>query len=373
MKLAMTIMVRDEADIIAPMLDHHLDQGVDVVIVTDNGSKDGTLSILQSYADRGLIDLRSDPIHKKQQSQTVTAMARDAYTHYGADWVINADADEFWLPVDRHLTLSQVFDKIPKELRSFVVPVVDMTGPPAMHGSGMSRLIYRDLRTTEQLNELGLLAHSTHDSVHVGDRHVEVAQGNHYVSIASAGEPEPELSIEVLHLPWRSWDQYRKKVENAGRAYAASDMTPSPNHHGIRDYHRLQRGTLFAHYIARHPDDQAIKRGLESGEFAEETVLAQRAAPVADDRVDAFTESIARADGLELVAHENALRQLTTEFEGARHEALAKEHALRTELESAGARVRELEHDVQALRNRRAVRLIDGVATRVRRLRARPR
>ena len=38
MILAITLMVRDEADVIPAWLDHHVAQGFDVFVITDNGS-----------------------------------------------------------------------------------------------------------------------------------------------------------------------------------------------------------------------------------------------------------------------------------------------------------------------------------------------
>jgi hypothetical protein len=47
MKLVMTLLVRNEADIIEANLDYHLAQGVDFVIVTDHGSSDETVELLR--------------------------------------------------------------------------------------------------------------------------------------------------------------------------------------------------------------------------------------------------------------------------------------------------------------------------------------
>ena len=50
----MAMKVRDEADIIELNLRYHHAQGVDEFIVTDNGSTDGTLEVLERWRDRRL-------------------------------------------------------------------------------------------------------------------------------------------------------------------------------------------------------------------------------------------------------------------------------------------------------------------------------
>ncbi len=48
-KLIMTLLVRDEADILEYNICHHLNQGVDFIIAIDNGSIDKTPDILRKY------------------------------------------------------------------------------------------------------------------------------------------------------------------------------------------------------------------------------------------------------------------------------------------------------------------------------------
>ncbi len=106
MTLVMTLLARDEIDVVDSWLSFHLNAGVDLVIATDNRSQDGTTEVLEEYARSGQVHLIREPGEDLRQDEWVTRMARLAATEYGADWVINSDADEFWWP--RGASLSEV-------------------------------------------------------------------------------------------------------------------------------------------------------------------------------------------------------------------------------------------------------------------------
>ena len=95
MRLVQTMLVRDEIDIIDAQISYHLNAGVDFVIVTDHDSRDGTSEVLDAYERDGQL-LRIPRAGKMYESAWRSHMARLAATEYGADWVINTDADEFW-------------------------------------------------------------------------------------------------------------------------------------------------------------------------------------------------------------------------------------------------------------------------------------
>lgn len=269
-------MVRDEADIVGAMLTHHRAQGVDHVIVTDNASIDGTLDVLELFEREGFVTLWHDPVHRKQQGEAVTKMARYAHTDLGADWVINADADEFWVAQDGSLTIREVLESLPSELDVFRVPVVNLTGAPARVGSGLRRLDLRDLREPETLRESGIPFHPTPNAVHRGHADVVIAQGNHRAEAPGWPAGQVRSELEVLHLPWRSWSQYEYKVKVSGEAYTRNpDLAPSPRHHGMLDYRRLNEGWLEAAYVAKHPSPDEATAGLADGSFVREERLKQ--------------------------------------------------------------------------------------------------
>lgn len=378
MKIAMTVMVRDEADIIAAMLEHHIKQGIDTIIVTDNGSIDGTTQILEDFASRGLIDLRHDPVHKKQQYTVVTQMARDAYTQFGADWVINADADEFFIAVDPALTVADALRMTPTSIRAFTVPVTNMVGPPALSGTGLQRLVYRDRRSAEELQNKGLMAHPTSNSIHAGDADIEISQGNHFVSLEQEGEPPAAAAIEVLHFPSRSWQQYRNKVEISGTAYANNpDLLPSPNHHGLRDFARLKTGILLPYYLARHPTPDPNDEAVQRGDLIKDRRIADAlASPEPDTQLTAADMSF----DSHLFEYENRLeasrleksRRAAADIQrlDAENQALKSDVThLRDKITEYGQVVEDLQKELSAYRARRTVRLVDKATALLSRIR----
>jgi hypothetical protein len=93
-------MVRDEVDIIDLTLDHLLRQGVEHVLVADNGSTDGTLERLRERARTDeRVHVAVDREGRFFQGAKMTRLAQVA-AMAGADWIVPVDADELWFAPD---------------------------------------------------------------------------------------------------------------------------------------------------------------------------------------------------------------------------------------------------------------------------------
>ena len=260
MKLVMTLLVRDEQDIVRENLDFHLAQGVDQVIVTDNGSEDATAEILREYEARGVVRLLFEASDDYSQGRWVTRMARLAATE-GADWVINNDADEFWWP--RAGSLKSTFEQLGDQVGVLVARRQNFVPRPEDGRPFWERMT---LRERESLNPLGKplppkLAHRAHPGI-------TVAQGNHKVEGAELGERLDDGSIEILHFPMRTYAQFENKIVKGGRAYARNRELPERTGRTWRRlYETWEQGGLRDHY------DENVVDEVPQAELLEDTRL----------------------------------------------------------------------------------------------------
>src|SRR5262249_47813177 len=107
----LTLVVRDEVDIVDAHIAFHLNAGVDVVLVIDHGSSDGTSEILERYAREGHVRVFREEGRGTDQGAWMTRLAALAATEERADWVLLSDGDEFWWP--RSGSLKDVLEAIP--------------------------------------------------------------------------------------------------------------------------------------------------------------------------------------------------------------------------------------------------------------------
>jgi hypothetical protein len=269
MKLVLTVLARDEADIIDAQVAFHLNAGVDFVIATDNASRDGTTEILEAYAREGCLQLIREPAEGLRQGEWVTRMARLAATEFGADWVINSDADEFWWPRGR--SLKDVLAAVPDQYgvvnafwRSFV--------PRPDDGELFAERMTARLTASAPINDPRSFYRPVTKVVHRADPTVIVGRGNHDL-VRSNFETLPTWHpLEVLHFPLRSGEQWARKVQLQGDAFTKHIARAGTGYH-LTSYDALQEGRIADQHSALVIDDAALDRGLADGSLVIDTRL----------------------------------------------------------------------------------------------------
>jgi glycosyltransferase involved in cell wall biosynthesis len=259
-KLVMTLLARNEADIIDAHLAFHLNAGVDFVIAIDNGSDDGTTEVLESYAHDGYVDVTYDADDQPDQGALVTRMARQAATDFAADWVINSDADEFWWP--RGGSLKEVLAAAPSRYGS--VRGLWRHFAPRPHGDEFfgERMTVRvcnpGAEETSPYSPRYKTAHRAHPKV-------TVLTGNHRADAPGLDAIPGWYPIDVLHFPIRSVEQCRQKYVRWWQ------IGPSTFRGAVNNADREGRmGEFYESYVV---DDQALARGIAAGTLAVDTRL----------------------------------------------------------------------------------------------------
>jgi hypothetical protein len=276
MRLLLTLLVRDEADIIDAQMAYHLAQGVDFILVTDNRSTDGTTEILRRYERAGKARLILEPDDDYAQGKWVTRMARMACVEHGADWVINSDADEFWWPQSGDLR--STLASLPPEAGMLKVPRVNFI-PTGNDGRPFhERMVYREIRSANAVGQPlpPKVCHRAHPDV-------VVEQGNHGITGCDLAPFHGASPLLIFHFPLRTYGQFENKIINGGRAYQRNtDLHPSAGHAWRHLYQLYEKGELPAYYAGQEMSPSDIESGLRAGRY------------VVDDRLHRVLTSLRR-------------------------------------------------------------------------------
>ena len=264
MKLVMTLLARDEADVIDAQLKFHLNAGVDFVIATDNLSQDGTTDILESHARDGHLHLILEDSHYLQQAEWTTRMGRLAATDFGADWVIHSDADEFWWP--RGESLKDVLASIPA--RYGIVRALLRHFVPRPDGGPFAERMTARMSAQAPINDPRSLFRPNLKVVHRADPDVTVSIGTQRLIESPLVPLRGWYPIEFFHFPVRSLEQCRRKYEHQ---LVAPGQTPSPYYDRVQTF--LEEGRIDEFYESLVVDDDALERGLHDGSLVIDTRL----------------------------------------------------------------------------------------------------
>jgi hypothetical protein len=262
MKLVMTLVVRDEADVVDSQISYHLNAGVDFVLATDHDSQDGTTEILESFERDGV--LRLFRVHgEMKDAEWRTHMARLAATDHAADWVINTDADEFWVP--RAGSLDEVFRAIPESIGVFWALTCHFVPRPDDGALFAERMTAR-FSSQAPLND-PTSPYRPHAKVaHRADPDIVVWFGSHRV-VSKRLAPLPGLHpADVFHFPFRSLEQYERK--NVRRARG-----DKPLGQYVKGLQARELGRIEGVYRQLVVDDEALSRGVDSGALVVDTRL----------------------------------------------------------------------------------------------------
>jgi hypothetical protein len=257
----MTLLARDEADVVDAQIAFHLHAGIDFVVAMDNRSQDGTTEILERYERAGVLHLLREEGDDMRQSEWVTRMARMAASEFGADWVINADADEFWWP--RAGSLADVLATIPERFGTVRGCWRHFLPLPDDGAFFAERMVVR-LAVPAFPGDKRTIFHAHQKVAHRADPAIEIEAGNHN-ALGRALEPVRAWHpIEVLHFSFRSPEQIERKARGG---WVRNDAEEPTLHQVLLD-EALRNGRIEGFYDSFALTEEMVERGLAEGTLA---------------------------------------------------------------------------------------------------------
>jgi hypothetical protein len=182
-------------------------------------------------------------------------MARLAATEHAADWVINTDADEFWMP--RGGTLKEVLAAVP-EPWGVVFALSRHFVPRPDDGTFFAERMTVRVSPPAAINDPTSPYRPHLKAAHRADPEITVSFGSHTVSSARWRAVHNWHPADVLHFPFRSVAQWESKGVRRARG-------DKPLGQYVTALRASERGRTVDRFRALAVDDRALEEGCEDG------------------------------------------------------------------------------------------------------------
>ena len=220
--VTMTILVKNEIDVIEKNINFHSSIGIDNFVIMDNNSTDGTREKLEELSKKFEITI-IDEKGVYNQAKWMTKLSNIAKTKYNPKWLIPNDADEFWkptggdikkiLPNDKYVLTVNRFNMITYEgLDSFENSEYRVENPvfyrkDTQLSTQNISMILTKISPKVIIRPKGLIwiRGGNHKALHLGNIKDYF---KHYDKIKRFKD------IEVFHFPIRSFEQFKRNIEN---------------------------------------------------------------------------------------------------------------------------------------------------------------
>ena len=212
--ITMTILVKNEVDIIEENIKTHAKLGVDSFVIMDNNSNDGTrekLSELQNQFDMLIIDEKG----YYQQKKFMTRIAFEAKKTYKPDWIINSDADEFWIPNDGKSLKEHINFKggVLRVNRSNMIPPMESLTEKFAFFDSRYQVVNQINYRTNLVEDVSILLGQTSRKVMTNPNGlIKINSGNHSAEHLAFWNKKEAQNIHIYHYPIRSFAQFKKRI-----------------------------------------------------------------------------------------------------------------------------------------------------------------
>lgn len=126
MKIFALVVVKDEADVIRPFLEHAR-EWAEKIFILDNGSTDGTWEILQNYNSEKIVVWKRDPRTFSNSLRGDLFRNFKDEASFGDWWCVRTDIDEFYLDNPREFLSSvpPMYNVVKKKSLEFCLTKTD--------------------------------------------------------------------------------------------------------------------------------------------------------------------------------------------------------------------------------------------------------